>query len=227
MNTKQRTISILILVMSLVISGCGPGQVFGPTLTPTPSPTETSSPTLTPTLTLTQTLTLTSTLTLTPTLTLTSTLTPTDTPTIPCTDKGWSDIDKTMLYVTSSFTGVDKYLNSNVINTLLFIGEELSLQQYVDSISKTDVSPCTQEDLSKIVKGLNTFIDYCKYISAGAEKQGSGQILILPSDINKDKTKAFHEEVKKDFVEANSGLLALNIKLSNLHYLVYYINAVY
>ncbi len=41
MNTKQRTLTILILVTSLVMSGCGQGQLFGPTITPTPSPTPT------------------------------------------------------------------------------------------------------------------------------------------------------------------------------------------
>ena len=32
MNIRQQTIAILVLVMSLVISGCGPGQLLGPTL---------------------------------------------------------------------------------------------------------------------------------------------------------------------------------------------------
>jgi hypothetical protein len=47
MNIKQRTFAILVLITSLVMSGCGPGQLFGPTLTPTLPPTPTS--TLTPT----------------------------------------------------------------------------------------------------------------------------------------------------------------------------------
>jgi hypothetical protein len=50
MNTNQRSLAILVLVVSLAISGCGPGQSFGPTLTPTPTlvPVPTSTPTLTP-----------------------------------------------------------------------------------------------------------------------------------------------------------------------------------
>ena len=32
MNTRKQTIAILVLVMGLVISGCGPGQLLGPTL---------------------------------------------------------------------------------------------------------------------------------------------------------------------------------------------------
>jgi hypothetical protein len=57
MNAKQRTITICFLVVnlltaSLVISGCGPGQLFEPTLTPTltstPIPTPTPPPTPTP-----------------------------------------------------------------------------------------------------------------------------------------------------------------------------------
>jgi hypothetical protein len=53
MNAKQRPAALLILVMSLVISGCGQGKLFGPTLTPTPTPTQT--PTITSTRTPTQT----------------------------------------------------------------------------------------------------------------------------------------------------------------------------
>jgi hypothetical protein len=56
MNTKLQTIAILVLVMSLVLSGCGPGQLSGPALTPTqtafptmpPTATIVSSPTATP-----------------------------------------------------------------------------------------------------------------------------------------------------------------------------------
>ena len=47
MNIKQQTIAICFLTASFLISGCGPGQVLGPTLTPTSTPTVT--PTNTPT----------------------------------------------------------------------------------------------------------------------------------------------------------------------------------
>ena len=53
MNTKQRTTALLILVMSLVISGCGPAPTPTPTITPSQTPTET--PTITPSQTPTQT----------------------------------------------------------------------------------------------------------------------------------------------------------------------------
>ena len=46
MNTKQRTAMIFILFLSLAISSCTPGQLFGPTVTPTQTPTLT--PTSTP-----------------------------------------------------------------------------------------------------------------------------------------------------------------------------------
>jgi hypothetical protein len=59
----------------LVITGCGPGQLLGPTLTPTatltPTPTHTPTATLTPTPTSTPTPTITPTPTNTPTITLT------------------------------------------------------------------------------------------------------------------------------------------------------------
>ena len=56
---------VALMVLSVSISACGPGQLFGPTLTPTPTSTPTATPTLTPT----------------PSLTPTPTFTPTSTPT--------------------------------------------------------------------------------------------------------------------------------------------------
>lgn len=57
MNTWKRISVILILGLSLVVSACGPGQIFSPTFTPTPTitltPTSTPTPTPTPTPTLT------------------------------------------------------------------------------------------------------------------------------------------------------------------------------
>lgn len=61
MNTRQRTIVILAIGMSMIISGCGTGQLFEPTVRPTASftlsgpettHTETPTPTLRPTDTL-------------------------------------------------------------------------------------------------------------------------------------------------------------------------------
>ena len=48
MNTKQGTTMILVLLLSLVMSSCAPGQIFGPTVTPTS--TSTPLPTDTPTI---------------------------------------------------------------------------------------------------------------------------------------------------------------------------------
>ncbi len=45
MNNPQRTVIICILAGSLLISGCGPGQLFGPTPTPTPTATPPATPT--------------------------------------------------------------------------------------------------------------------------------------------------------------------------------------
>jgi hypothetical protein len=59
-----------VILLVLGLPGCGPGQVFGPTLTPSPTIT------LTPTLTATSTITPTSTPTITPTKTFTPTATP-------------------------------------------------------------------------------------------------------------------------------------------------------
>ena len=48
MYTKQRHMTVYILMLSLFISGCGPGQLFGPTMTPTPTLTPIPPPTMTP-----------------------------------------------------------------------------------------------------------------------------------------------------------------------------------
>jgi hypothetical protein len=57
MDAKRQIAAVVVLITSLVMSGCGPGQLLGPTVTPTPTltftptPTSTSTPTSTPTLT--------------------------------------------------------------------------------------------------------------------------------------------------------------------------------
>ena len=56
MSKRQQTVvSCCLFVLSLQLSACGPGQLFGPSITPTPtftpSPTFTPAPTFTPTLT--------------------------------------------------------------------------------------------------------------------------------------------------------------------------------
>ncbi len=51
MKTKWLMMVICLLVISILIAGCGPGQLFGSVLTPTPIPTATATPapTFTPT----------------------------------------------------------------------------------------------------------------------------------------------------------------------------------
>ena len=63
----MKRINIFVSLFFLLLSGCGPGQLFGPTITPTPTNTSTSTSTSTPTPT--------------PTLTPTNTPTPTSSPT--------------------------------------------------------------------------------------------------------------------------------------------------
>jgi len=70
---KSQKSVVLLIIVSFLLSACGPGQLFGPTLTSTPTITLTSTPTFTPTATLTPTLTL----TLTPTAAFTRTPRPT------------------------------------------------------------------------------------------------------------------------------------------------------
>ncbi len=48
MDTSAKAVTVCLLALSLLVSGCGPGQVFGPTITPTVTATSTSTPTLTP-----------------------------------------------------------------------------------------------------------------------------------------------------------------------------------
>jgi hypothetical protein len=54
MSSKQRPVAtsfvgVSLLVASMAISGCRPGQLLGPTFTPTPTSTHIPTPTLTPT----------------------------------------------------------------------------------------------------------------------------------------------------------------------------------
>ncbi len=65
MKLIHKAIAISAIVFSLLLSGCGSGQLFGPTITP--SPTITNTPTSTPTPTPTATFTPTATATFTPT----------------------------------------------------------------------------------------------------------------------------------------------------------------
>ena len=65
---------IPLISISLLISSCGPGQLFGPTITPTFTATLTSTPTLTPTVTPSP--------TITPTLTPSPTATPSPLPAV-------------------------------------------------------------------------------------------------------------------------------------------------
>jgi hypothetical protein len=69
MSLKGKAYFSILLLLSLLISGCGPGQIFGPTFTPTPTPTLTPTSTPTPTLSpsITPTITSSPTFTLTPT----------------------------------------------------------------------------------------------------------------------------------------------------------------
>ena len=85
MHARLFALFSLVLLVTLAVSGCGPGQLLGPTITP--SPTTTLTPTLTPTPTSTPTLTPTATPTNTPTLTPTAASTPTQMP-LPA---GWQE----------------------------------------------------------------------------------------------------------------------------------------
>lgn len=80
---RSYAVLIGLIVVSLALTSCGPGQLLGPkpTVTPTPTVTSTVTPTPTPTSTSTATPTSTSTKTVTPTRTLTPTPRPTHTPT--------------------------------------------------------------------------------------------------------------------------------------------------
>jgi len=81
--------TIVLLILCLSLTACGPGQMFGPTITPSPTITPTSTPRLTPTITPS------------PTSTLTPTITPSPTPSTSCTipDGKWEgEVEKTANY---------------------------------------------------------------------------------------------------------------------------------
>jgi len=63
---NRKVFAFFVFAFSLLFSGCGPGQLLGPTITPTPTSTSTPTPTSTPTATFTPTATATATFTPTP-----------------------------------------------------------------------------------------------------------------------------------------------------------------
>lgn len=94
---KVRIFSLSLLILSVLLSGCGPGQFLGPTVTPTA--TMTPIPTATPTPTKTST----------PTSTLTPTPTPTPVPQelgigVPFSVRGW-EITITNVHIESKWEG--------------------------------------------------------------------------------------------------------------------------
>lgn len=125
-----KTISISLLILfSLFLAACGPGQLFGPTLSPTP--TLTSTPTLTPT----------STFTLTPTLTSTSTITPLPTitstplPGLGITDRDlvdWAEgFDYTLNETTIDGLPAREYVSPEGYTTLTLVGESPYVEKVI------------------------------------------------------------------------------------------------
>lgn len=92
---------ISLTLVCLLLASCAPGQIFGPTLTPTSTSTATPTPTATSTSTPTPTATATSTPT--PTVTPTRTLTPT--PTLTPTTYPYSDLPGWFAFVDYDCTG--------------------------------------------------------------------------------------------------------------------------
>lgn len=126
MNTKQYFTVIAILVISLVISGCGAGQLFGPTVTPSPTSTSTLTSTPLPTATLAPT----------ETPIPTATLTPTNTP-VPVEsillDKGFVfDASNTSAYCTDTKNPCKKYsyIRNNVMAATIYANGEFDLSWY-------------------------------------------------------------------------------------------------
>jgi hypothetical protein len=100
MKTKIKLSTILLLlVSSTFLSACGPGQLFGPTLTPTP--TNTSTPTLTPTPTITPS----------PTITLTATVTISPAPDCQAVSGNWESHE-----TAAGFDGPTRILTFTVSN---------------------------------------------------------------------------------------------------------------
>lgn len=85
MTTNRRKFIVSMLLLSLWISGCGPGQMWGPTFTPSPTPTFTPTVTVSPTMTPSRTPTTAATPTATATSTAIPTFTATATPTVTAT----------------------------------------------------------------------------------------------------------------------------------------------
>jgi len=144
MNRQRLSRQLILVVISLLVSSCGPGQLFGPTITP--SPTATLTPTITPSPTLTRT----------PTSTPTPTITPTPTPVAAtfddnlCEIKGSFTLDGTLsLGTTSTFDQVVENQPRYALSFYGFSGD--SQVHFMDVWIKHSSSPGPNEmeDLPK------------------------------------------------------------------------------
>ncbi|MBN2115571.1 MAG: hypothetical protein JW730_03310 [Anaerolineales bacterium] len=120
--SKCKLLTLLFLLGS-ILSACGPGQLFGPTFTPTASFTPTSTATLTPTLT--------------PTATNTPVPTATSTPLpgLGITDSelvSWAeDFDYVLNETTIDGLPARKYVSPEGYTTLILVGEPPYLEKVI------------------------------------------------------------------------------------------------
>jgi len=133
---KKIFILYSFLLLSLFLSGCGPGEVFGPTVTL--SPTETQSPTLTST----------------PTQTPTNTPTPTSTPTPTLTPTPVGGASGIIVFQREE--NIDNNTISNLISIDLLTDIETNLTENTDP-AVSFYSPAVSPDGNKIVfsRGIN------------------------------------------------------------------------
>ena len=188
---------ILLFLFSFLVSACGPGQIFGPTLTPTP--TGTSTPTITPT----------ATLTFTPTLTSTPkpTSTPSTTPVPP------SGLGVRASEVVSSFTDLFKFseipnvdgkpaqqgIAEEGFSTITLVGDP-----YVEKAQ-------LQIDLSKENSFIATatWILFLEVTSRGGKEAADWVHDNFPRAVNSGKVEELFGKVKLILESTSSGSLFL------------------
>jgi hypothetical protein len=176
MNTRISITAILLLIASLLITSCGPGQLFGPTPTPT--------------------------LTITPTLPPTPTLTPTPIAGIgvPVSDERWQ-ITLLEAYQEETLSGpINEYSPNKSDQVFLVVNTEL---RYVGKTSELEGIKCSTNDFN-IINDENGDVLFADIIGFGDSMWAAigDPLVFLPAAFQGDGVNKFEfaTVVEKKFI---------------------------
>jgi len=211
MENRYKAIVISVLVFSLLLSGCGPGQLFGPTTTASPTITNTPTPTSTPT----------PTATFTPTATVTFTPTPKPVCNPNTTVQGAKDNALPEYIDMISVSTMMKGINLTVVFTVREIPEEITINKNalktgnreiawgiaidIDNNPDTGMSPF----MANSVSGYDTILQAFNF-KQGSEKSGAIQ------DLFRNKTFVWKSEGGGIMSSRGSGKITVDLNANTI-----------